>query len=1255
MNVRSNNRRPGSDAEGWVFFRGFIRGWQASRGPARRARGGAAWGGRARRPALSSARILVLVSLCAAVSIAAFAFAAVAAQAVPPVTFAGEGHGEGQVEDPEGVAVDQSSGTVYIADNGNGRVDMFNKEGTFQSAFDEGARPSGVAVDNSADPSRGDVYVVGYRGDVEKFKLNSGTGEYKRVGSSFGQSGPIAIDAEGHVWLGGSERLEEFSSEGVFMKDVSLSMSLLGGSNVEALAIDTDPLSPSYQDFYVIVENLAGVQKLEASGALIETLPGTGDARALGMDPATGDLFVCDQPEPTETSAATLLEYDPSGVETEAFGTGQVLRHPRGNALAYGDQAARLYVVDNAGFEPAAQMFTLAPPGLPEIESSVAEPGKTSATLKASVNPEDHATTYHFQYISEEGYKRDGESFGTGTVTTSQSASIGESFEVVEVSQSITGLSPGVTYRFRIVATNEKGAATGEPAGFATLPPARIDATYSTEVTSSSVTLAGEINPLGTVTSAHFEYLTEVAWRENGESFSGPLAAIVVPVPDAQLGAGDEDVTLTEHLQGLLADTAYRYRVVATNSLTPPAGYAGPTETFTMQGATGTFVLPDGRQWEMVSPADKHGALIKSPVEVDETDEKLIWQAAANGDAMTYEASRPTESGSPGYSWVEQVLSTREPGGGWVSQDISSPSDAPTEGSIGGYPFFSADLSRAVIEPRFSVFLPLSASASEATPYLRDDFALGDVGEHCAENCYTPLVTGCPPQSTPCPPAIEAYADVPPGTSFGERVPTNEEGRGTEHPPEFVGASPDLSYVLLQASAPLTPGAAGDSVYLWSAGKPPSEQLEYVACGGSVALSGAGFVHNATEGVIPPLFTCNAQWPEEHEKAGYNVGATFETEVFDVARPGEPVPLAGELEGIGPEARVFFGDGQECEARVGESGKMECAALSGPGVELAGKSRDGAYVYGYSRAVLSAAPNSQGEKALPGAASLYVTHYANGAWEPPRFVTGAALGPVMVSPNGLWMTFSAGGEAHLYSFERETLVCASCNPTGARKVGGASDPGPEEYRFDQEYYQPRFLSDRGQVFFGTAEALVPKDVNGQTNVYEYEPEGVGSCTSATASGSVVYAPRALGCIGLLSSGESSHGSLFLDASEDGSDVFIYTQDQLVPQDTEGSYSIYDAHECTSAAPCQAPSATLPPPCDTGDSCKPAPMPQPAIFGAPASATFSGAGNVTPAPLPMKTVTKKTVKCKRGFVKNKKKQCVRKKSNKKAKKTNRKVR
>ena len=61
-----------------------------------------------------------------------------------------------------------------------------------------------------------------------------------------------------------------------------------------------------------------------------------------------------------------------------------------------------------------------------------------------------------------------------------------------------------------------------------------------------------------------------------------------------------------------------------------------------------------------------------------------------------------------------------------------------------------------------------------------------------------------------------------------------------------------------------------------------------------------------------------------------------------------------------------------------------------------------------------------------------------------------------------------------------------------------SIPGWDNLRERPATYQPRYLSDSGRLFFDSPDALVPRDTNGLEDVYEYEPEGVGGCTSTTA-------------------------------------------------------------------------------------------------------------------------------------------------------------
>ena len=93
-----------------------------------------------------------------------------------------EGLGEHALKEADGIAVDEATGDVYVADRSapHEQVERFKRNGAggyeFVSAFAVKS-PAGIAVDNStseADPSRGDVYVVGdeeEKGDSEEHNV----------------------------------------------------------------------------------------------------------------------------------------------------------------------------------------------------------------------------------------------------------------------------------------------------------------------------------------------------------------------------------------------------------------------------------------------------------------------------------------------------------------------------------------------------------------------------------------------------------------------------------------------------------------------------------------------------------------------------------------------------------------------------------------------------------------------------------------------------------------------------------------------------------------------------------------------------------------------------------------------------------------------------------------------------------------------------------------------------------------------------
>jgi hypothetical protein len=760
------------------------------------------------------------------------------------------------------------------------------------------------------------------------------------------------------------------------------------------------------------------------------------------------------------------------------------------------------------------------------------------------------------------------------------------------------------------------GVLVSTPVALAATPPV-IEEESVLEVAGTSATLQAKIDPEGNETTYRFEYGTSERYGSS------------MPVPDGLVGAGSSGVTVTVHVQGLSASTGYHYRVVA----------SVPSRRETLDGADGTFftqslgaafALPDNRQWELVSPPNKHGALIGRRSEG-------IFQSSEDGSAMTYYAYSPTELEPRAYAGGVQLFSTRGLQG-WSSVDIATPHSAATGTAIGQgleYRFFSSDLSLGLLEPQ-GPFTQLTPDETERTPDIRHDSTC----EASPSACYTPLVMA---------------SNTPPGTKFGGN-PEYSKGEA-----QFIDATPDLSHVVIRSGAlTTTPGDEG-GLYEWSAGQiqlvdilPEGEGGKPVPAGEDVALS------NAIGETLRRAIS------NDGSRIFWTAGPHIHLYMRDMAKR-ETVRIGGEGEAIYQTASsdgssVFFiarPNGQVSNLEVCEftevAGKLACDTrlLAPEAVGVVEASEDGSSVYFISRAAL--APG-----AMPGGFNLYFEHRNEASWESPKLVAvltakdtekayplnGPGNATARLSPDGKWLTFMsqndltgydnrdvASGqpdeEVYLYDSETGKLSCVSCNPTQARPAGveslgsavgqyvvtsgeweagtwlAANIPGWTPYALSDAVYQSRYLSDSGRMFFNGHDALVPQDVNGTWDVYEFEPAGVGDCTVLGAG----FNPSTGGCVSLISSGTSPEESGFMEASANGDDVFFVTDNRLVSEDFDTAFDIYDAHSCSAAVPCR-PTVVSAPPCTTGDACKPPPSPQPAIFGSPASATFSGAGNVT---------------------------------------------
>jgi hypothetical protein len=176
-------------------------------------------------------------------------------------------------------------------------------------------------------------------------------------------------------------------------------------------------------------------------------------------------------------------------------------------------------------------------------------------------------------------------------------------------------------------------------------------------------------------------------------------------------------------------------------------------------------------------------------------------------------------------------------------------------------------------------------------------------------------------------------------------------------------------------------------------------------------------------------------------------------------------------------------------------------------------------------------------------------------------------------------------EVFEYNAETGGLVCASCDPGDVRPLGSAFIGAKLGERVSTPFHQPRSLSDDGsRMFFSSPDPLVPGISGGSVRVFQYEN----------------------GTVQLISGTESGGTAVFLDASASGNDAFFATREQLAPGDTDELVDVYDAR--VGGGLPQPPALT---PCQ-GGACR-EPFTSPPLFSAPASASFTGAGNIVSPP------------------------------------------
>jgi hypothetical protein len=193
----------------------------------------------------------------------------------------------------------------------------------------------------------------------------------------------------------------------------------------------------------------------------------------------------------------------------------------------------------------ATQNFALTPQVPPTVVTGAASAvTQTTATLNASVNPNGgEVSECEFEY-------------GTTTLYGSSvpcSKLPGSGTGPVEVSASVSTLSPNTVYHFRISATNAGGTSKGADETLKTLLPPPSVITEPASFAQTSATLNATVNPNGfQVSDCHFEYGPNTAYGSS---------APCTPPP----GSGTMPVAVSAALESLAENTTYHFRVSATN------------------------------------------------------------------------------------------------------------------------------------------------------------------------------------------------------------------------------------------------------------------------------------------------------------------------------------------------------------------------------------------------------------------------------------------------------------------------------------------------------------------------------------------------------------------------------------------------------------------------------------------------------------------------------------------------------------------
>jgi sugar lactone lactonase YvrE len=231
------------------------------------------------------------------------------------------GSEDGQFSHPAGLALD-TEGNLWVADQGNNRVQKFNEAGEY--VFEFGSHGSGSGAFDApkavAIEAEGNIWVADSGNNrLEKFdaegKFIEAVGS---AGSGNGKfSGPedVAIDAEGNIWVADTYnyRVQELDAEGKFIKVVNPE----GLGAIEPTGIDIGPGGKAWVTDWAHDR----VVELSNAGALLGQFGSSGSGNGEFSHPdgidvdSEGNVWVGDE------GNSRVQEFNEGGEYLDQFGT----------------------------------------------------------------------------------------------------------------------------------------------------------------------------------------------------------------------------------------------------------------------------------------------------------------------------------------------------------------------------------------------------------------------------------------------------------------------------------------------------------------------------------------------------------------------------------------------------------------------------------------------------------------------------------------------------------------------------------------------------------------------------------------------------------------------------------------------------------------------------------------------------------------------------------------------------------------------